>query len=129
MTPSDHNKTLAIIYRVMGWYFTVPLLLAPLILYKTLAPRDSPRRSTQLLGVALACVLLLALVLLFHAAAYGLRRRRRRARRLALWLIPALLFTLPPAIVYVWWFFHSEGGRQMYGEEDYIEPVRPPIEL
>jgi hypothetical protein len=118
MTPSDHNKTLAIIYRVMGWYFTVPLLLAPLILYKTIAPRDSPRRGHQLLGVALACVLLLALVLLFHAAAYGLRRRRRRARTLALWLIPALLFTLPPAIVYVWWFFHSEGGRQMYGEVD-----------
>ena len=72
-------------------------------------------RSSEALQVLILVGLLLTVYIL--TVAYGLLRRRRWAR------IPALilsvlfiwLFPLGTALaIYNWWFFHSEGGKQLY---------------
>jgi Na+-driven multidrug efflux pump len=124
MTTQDHNKTLAIIYTIVGWLLSAPVLLAPPIVYLNLSPPGSRNRAEQILITAIACAIFFALAVPFHVAAAGFRRRRRWVRRLAFMLFPVLLFIAPPAIRYVWWFFHSEGGKQIYGEGG-TEPAAP----
>ena len=98
MSPSDHNKTVAVIYTFAAWYLTLPLLIGPPIAYFNIAPAGSRRHDEQVLIVAAALALFLALAVPFHVAAAGLRRRSRPVRKLALVLLPVLLFIVPPAV-------------------------------
>jgi hypothetical protein len=118
MNPRDHNKTLAIIYTLLGGFFTLPILASPWILAKNVDNYQSPRRDDQIvIAVVVFCVVLF-LALLFLATALSLYRRRPLGRRLALVSSVLLLPLLPPAAVYTWWFMHSEGGKRMYGVAD-----------
>ena len=116
MLPSDHNKTLVIIYSLLGGFFILPIVASPWILAKNVDSYQSPRRDDQILiAVIVFCVVLL-LALLFLATALSLYRRHPAGRKLALVASVLLLPLLPPAAVYTWWFMHSEGGKWMYGK-------------
>jgi hypothetical protein len=118
MSPLDHNKTLALIYSLLGGFFTLPILASPWIVTKNVDRYPSPRREGQILiAVVVFCAVLL-LAALFVSTAIGLYRRRRGGRKLALVSAVLLLPLLPPAAVYTWWFMHSEGGKRMYGVAD-----------
>lgn len=116
MTPRDHNKTVAILYAIPAWYFSFLVLLAPTVVYFNLSPPGSRSRGDQIFYTAVGCTIFFALAVPLHVASVGIRRRRRWARRLAFALMPLLIFCLPPAVPYAWWFFHSEAGKQIYGE-------------
>ena len=118
MSPPDHNKTLAIIYSLLGGFFTLPILASPWVLAKNVDKYPSPRRDDQILIAAIVFCVVLFLALLFLATALSLYRKRPTGRRLALVSSVLLLPLLPPAAIYTWWFMHSEGGKQMYGITD-----------
>jgi hypothetical protein len=118
MSPPDHNKTLAVIYSLLGGFFTLPIVASPWIIAKNVDSYPSPRRDGQvLISVIVFCVVLL-LAALFLSTAISLYRRWRRGRKLALVSAVLLLPLFPPAAVYTWWFVHSEGGKQLYGEAE-----------
>jgi hypothetical protein len=115
MSPPDHNKTVALIYILLGMFFTLPILASPWIIAKNVDSYPSLRRGGQvLIAVVVFCVVLL-LALLFILAAIGLFRRKTWGRRLALISSVLLLPLCPPIAVYAWWFLHSEGGKKLYG--------------
>lgn len=118
MTSPDHNKTLVIIYSLLGAFFTLPILASPWILAKNVDSYPSPRRTDQVIIAAVVFCIVLFLALLFLVTALSMYRRRPSGRKLALVSSVLLLPLLPPAAVYTWWFMHSEGGKQMYGEAD-----------
>lgn len=118
MSPADHNKTLALLYCLLGAFFALPLIASPWIIAKNVDRYPSPRRDEQvLIAVVVFCVVLL-LAALFVSTAVGLYRRWRGGRKLALVSAVLLLPLLPPAAAYTWWFMHSEGGKRMYGAND-----------
>ncbi len=124
MSPSDHNKTLVLIYSLLGGFsllgdfFTLAILASPWILAKNVDRYPSPRKDDQILiAVVVFCVVLL-LALLFLATALSLYRRRPVGRKLALVASVLLLPLLPLAALYTWWFMHSQGGKQMYSVAD-----------
>ena len=118
MSPRDHNKTLSLIYLLLGVFFTLPLIASPWIIAKNVDRYPSARRDDQvLIAVVVFCVVLL-LAVLFVSTAVSLYRRWRTGRKLALVSAVLLLPLLPPAAVYTWWFMHSEGGKRMYGVAD-----------
>jgi hypothetical protein len=117
MTPQDHNKTLVLIYSVLGFYVTLPILAAPWIIISNTNSFLSPRSGTQVLVATVAAIsVLLCLAVLLLLTAFSLYRRKQRARRLA--LISAIVaFPLcPPVTVYTWWFMHSESAKQIYSK-------------
>lgn len=118
MSPLDHNKTLALIYSLLGGFFALPLLASPWIIANEVARHPSPRRDEQILIAVVAFCVVLFLATLFVSTAVSLYRRRHAGRKLALISAVLLLPLLPPAAVYTWWFMHSEGGKQMYGADD-----------
>lgn len=118
MTSADHNKTLAIIYSLLGGFFILPLLASPWILAKNVDSYPSPRRDDQILIAVIVFCVVLTLALLFLATAISLYKRRPFGRKLALVSSVLLLPLLPPAAAYTWWFMHSEGGKRMYEEAD-----------
>jgi MFS family permease len=119
MTPHDHNRTLALIYGLLGALFTIPILVSPLLISRHVDDFPSPRRDKQILIAALAFCAVLSIALLLLLIAYGLHKRKRWARITAL-IIAAILvlyFPLGTALgVYTWWFLHSKGGRQLYSD-------------
>lgn len=118
MSPSDHNKTLVVIYSLLGGFFTLPIVASPWIIAKNVDRYPSPRRNDQvLIAVVVFCVVLF-LAALFVFTAVSLYRRWRGGRKLALISAVFLLPLLPPAAAYTWWFMHSEGGKRMYGAND-----------
>lgn len=118
MTPPDHNKTLAIIYSLLGGFFTLPILASPWILAKNVDRYPSPGRDDQIFIAVIVFCVVLFLALLFLVTALSLYRRRPLGRKLALVSSVLLLPLLPPAALYTWWFMHSEGGKRMYGVAD-----------
>jgi hypothetical protein len=118
MSPTDHNKTLVVIYSLLGGFFTLPIFASPWIIAKNVDRYPSPRRDGQVfIAVMVFCVVLL-LATLFWSTAISLYRRWRWGRKLALVSAVLLLPLLPPAAIYTWWFMHSEGAKRMYGEAD-----------
>jgi hypothetical protein len=113
MTPQDHNKTLGIIYGVLGGLLTIGAiveLVRIIIVEKELARILS---DSYLMPIILG--LLFTIILL--STSYGLFKRRRWARNLSLVLAAlfVLLFPLGTALaVYTWWFMHSEGAKLLY---------------
>ena len=114
MSPPEHNKTIALLYSLLGVFFSLPILASPWIIAKNVDGYPSPRRNSQvLIAIVVFCVVLL-LALLFIFAAVGLFKRKPWGRRLALVSCVLLLPLCPPIATYAWWFMHSEGGKQMY---------------
>lgn len=110
MTPHDHNRTLGIIYGVIGALGLVGLIVVAVLEVRR-RPHDAAERLQWLLY-------LLPLPLLHLLAARGVLTLRRWGRVLALlfailyvWLFP--LGTL--LAVYAWWVLYGETGRQLYG--------------
>jgi hypothetical protein len=114
MTPRDHNKTLAIIYLLLGGFFTLPLIASPWILAKNIDQYPSPRRSDQILIAILFGGAVLFLAILSWSTSLGLYWRKAWGRKLAL-ISSVVFFPLClPIAAYTWWFMHSEGGKQLY---------------
>lgn len=116
MSPADHNKTLIVLYSLLGGFFTLPLVAAPLIIAKNVDSFPSPRRDEQIIIAVLGVCVVLCLVLLFFSIAAGLYGRKIWSRNLALVAAVVLLPLCLPIAVYTWWFMHSEGGKQLYTE-------------
>lgn len=118
MSPQDHNKTLVVIYSLLGGFFTLPLIASPWIIAKNVDSFPSTRRGGQVLIAVVAFSVVLLLALLFFSTATSLYRRRRSGRDLGLVAAVLLLPFCPPIAAYTWWFLHSEGGKRMYGKSD-----------
>lgn len=112
MTPQDHNKTISIIYSFLG----LGLASAAIVwLVRDLRQKDwalAVYKDALFIASAVIAICLLSTV-------YGMVRKRRWARVLALittvffvWLFP--LGTL--LAVYLWWFMHSDGAKQLYSK-------------
>jgi hypothetical protein len=117
MTPQDHNKTLGIIYGLLGGLLTLAALVELIRVITLERELERIRTSTELKVMIPVGLLLMAF---FLSIAYGLLRRRPWGRILVLasavlfvWLVP-----LGTALaIYVWWFLHSEGGKQLYSNQ------------
>jgi hypothetical protein len=108
MTTQDHNKTLVIIFSTFGALWTLVLLASPWFLPLAF------RRQEQMPAAVLVFSFVFVMTLLFWSTAIAMHRRKRMARKLA--LISAItLLMFWPLVVYIWWFMHSEGAKQMYG--------------
>lgn len=109
MTPHDHNRTLGIIYWVIGALVLMGLLAAAILEVRR-RPNDAAERLRWLLYV-------LPLPLLQLLTAYGVFTLRRWGRVLAL-LFSALYVWLFPLgtllAIYAWWVLYSESGRLLY---------------
>ena len=55
------------------------------------------------------------MALLFWSTAISMHRRKPVGRKLALISAAAALLLFWAVGVYIWWFMHSEGAKQMYG--------------
>jgi len=118
MSPSDHNKTLALLYSLLGGFSTLPLLASPLIIATSVDSFPSPRREGQIIVAAASFCLVLFIALLFYSTAAGLYRRKPSGRKLGMVVAVLLLPFCPPIAAYTWWFLHSEGGKELYGDEE-----------
>jgi glucan phosphoethanolaminetransferase (alkaline phosphatase superfamily) len=116
MSPPDHNKTLTLIYSLLGSFFTLPLLASPWIIAKNVDRYPSARRDGQVIIATMVFCVVLFLALLFLSTAFNLYRRSKWGRKLALVASVVMLPLCPPIAIYTWWFMHSDGGKQMYGE-------------
>ncbi|MGA9996904.1 MAG: hypothetical protein WBP93_15910 [Pyrinomonadaceae bacterium] len=115
MSPLDHNKTLAILYTLMGGYFALPILASPFVIAFNIDSFLSPRSGTLVLIATIAILgVLLFLALLHLSTAFSLYKRKQRGRTLALISAVFSILLCPPLAVYTWWFMHSEGGKQLY---------------
>lgn len=117
MTPRDHNRTLGIIFGLLGILVLLGLMLAAVSELRR-RPTDAAERLWWMLYV-------LPLPLLQLLTAYGVFNIRRWGRVLALLLsvFYVLLFPLGTLLaIYTWWALYGENGRQMYSST-------PPAEL
>lgn len=115
MSPADHNKTLVVLYSLISALFTLPLLIAPLILLVSPSLIAKNLKSTdQVLIATVAYCFVVLLALLFPVTGYSLYKRKSVGRSLALISAVALLPVCWPLGVYTWWFMHSEGGKTLY---------------
>lgn len=118
MTTLDHNKTLVIIYSLLGGFFTIPILASPWIIATSVDRFPSPRREGQIIVAASSFCLVLFIALLFYSTAAALYRRKPSGRKLGMVVAVLLLPFCPPIAGYTWWFLHSEGGKRLYGDEE-----------
>jgi hypothetical protein len=117
MTPRDHNKTLVIIFFVLGGLLTAAALVELVRIIVVEREMERIRTSTEL-KVMIPVGLLLMIFLL--SIGYGLLTRRPWGRILALvsTVLFVWLFPLGTALaIYAWWFLHSEGGKQFYSKQ------------
>lgn len=109
MTPEDHNKTLSIIYGLIGI-----LILIALTVWVVLEARRHPSDIIQRVGWGLY---LLPLPLLKLLTAYGLYSRRRWARIIALMFSVLYIWIFPLGTglaIYTWSICFSADGRRLY---------------
>jgi hypothetical protein len=107
MSPQDHNKTLVIIFSAFGALWTLVLLASPWIVVLAF-------RRQELMPTIAVFSFVSLMTLLFWSTAMAMHRRKRVGRKLAL-ISAAMLLMFWPLTVYIWWFLHSEGAKQMYG--------------
>lgn len=117
MTPQDHNKTVVIIYSFLGFLLAGTAIV---LLVRDLKQKDwalAIYKDELFIASAVLSACLLSTV-------YGMLRRRPWGRILALittifyvWAFP--LGTL--LAVYLWWFLHSEGAKQLYSKSSMSE--------
>jgi hypothetical protein len=118
MSPADHNKTLVVLYSLISGLFTLPLLVAPLVLLvsPSLLTKNL-RRPDEVLIAMVVYGLVVLFSLLFPVTGYCLYKRKPVGRNLAL---ISGVFLLPPCWplgVYIWWFMHSDGAKEMYRQK------------
>jgi hypothetical protein len=124
MTPQDHNKTLALLYGIIG---TLALTGLTFIVMRQIdkSPSSVPSQTAQHIKLLVAIknsaadLSLLLPPLLQLVTAYGLFMKRRWGRIIALIFSAffVLLFPLGTGLaIYTWWFLHSKGARQLYFE-------------
>jgi O-antigen/teichoic acid export membrane protein len=111
MTAQDHNKTLVILLSALAAFFTVGLLASPWIIAQNFNRQDKILVAIIVFGV----VLLMALLL--WSTVVSMYRRKPVARKLALISAVLVLPLFWPVGVYAWWFMHSEGAKEMYGQK------------
>jgi hypothetical protein len=118
MTPKDHNKTLGIIFSLIGVASALFFIWGPLSLVfgkqRGFSLEDSLNRFLLVVWLVLLFFSLLTL-----STAVGMFKRRWWARITAM-LVAVLVvwwFPLGTAIgVYTWWVLHSEGSKQFYSK-------------
>src|SRR5713226_7952911 len=121
MTAEGHNQTLATLYFVYGGIHGLTLAgLALLIFVVRIASPIAFSISAFWLTTAVIVfiVVLVAVVLLPLAVAYGLLKRKRWARPIGLTVAVLSLVNIPIGTalgIYTIKFFRSEGGAQLYG--------------
>jgi ABC-type Fe3+ transport system permease subunit len=115
MSPQDHNKTVIVLFTLIAVFPTLLLCASPWIISKNVSDIPSPRRDEQVLIASIVTGIFILLVLLLWGVVVGLYRRKLWGRRLALFSCIPLLFYCPPVAAYTWWFFHSDGGKRLYG--------------
>jgi hypothetical protein len=116
MTSHDHNKTLGIIYSLIGGASALFFIWGPLSLIfgkqKGFSLDDGLNRFLLVMWLILMLFAFLTL-----STAVGMFKRRAWARKIAM-LVAVLIvwwFPLGTALgVYTWWFLHSEGSKQLY---------------
>jgi hypothetical protein len=109
MSPSDHNKTLGLIYGLIGI-----LILTGVLFAAAFEARRRPADATQRLAWMLY---LLPLPFVQILTAFGIFTRRRWGRILALILSALYVWIFPLGTllaIYAFWFFHSDGGKQLF---------------
>jgi uncharacterized BrkB/YihY/UPF0761 family membrane protein len=114
MSPQDHNKTLVVLFSIIGVFLTLSLGASPWIIAKNVSSIPSPRRDEQILTISIVLGIFILLFLWFWLIVIGLYRRKPWGRTLALCSAVLWLFYCPPVAVYVWWFLHTENGKQLY---------------
>jgi hypothetical protein len=116
MTAQDHNKTLAILYSLIGGASSLFFIWGPLSLIlgkqKGFSLDDGLNRFLLVMWVILLLFSLLTL-----STAVGMFRRRAWARKSAMIMSVLVVWWFPLGTalgVYTWWFLHSEGSKQLY---------------
>lgn len=116
MTPHDHNKTLGIIYGLLGGLLVL-LAAVELVRIVTLNKELNHIRSDSALLTLIIAGLILTVLLI--ATSYGIFKRRSWARVCSLILVGLFIWLVPlgtALAIYTWWFMHSKGGKQLYGK-------------
>lgn len=114
MTPQDHNRTISIIYSLLG------LLLAGtaiILLVRDLSRHHEWARAIYKDELFIAAAVISTYLL---TTVYEMIRRNGWTRVLALiTTIFFFVFLFPLGIilsVYIWWFMHSDGAKQLYSK-------------
>src|SRR3569832_1022302 len=96
MSPRDHNKTLVVLYSLVGGSLGLLLCASPWIIAKNVSSIPSPRRNDQIMTAVILTGVVLFFFLLLLSTAVGLYRRKRWGRKLALCIAVLWLFYCPP---------------------------------
>jgi uncharacterized membrane protein (DUF2068 family) len=122
MTPQDHNKTLAMLYGIIGVLALTGLTFIVIRQIDKLPPSDMSQ-TTQHVALLAAikntgpALSLLLPPLLQLVTGYGLFMKRRWGRVIALISSAFFVFVVPLGTglaIYTWWFLHSKGAVQLY---------------
>jgi hypothetical protein len=122
MSPTDHNKTITILFMLVAIFPTLLLCASPWIIANNVSATPSPKRDDQILIATTVTAAFILIVLLLWATVLGIHRRKLWGRKLALCSCIPLLFYCPPIAVYTWWFFHSEYSRHLYSNKYEQQP-------
>src|SRR5215213_882075 len=118
MTARDHNRTLGIVYGLLGALVLVGLTVAT-ISESRRRPSDAAERLQWMLYV-------LPLPALQLLTAYGIYTVRRWGRMLALLFSVLYVWVFPFGTllaVYTWWVLYGETGRMLYSSSQSSEPA------
>lgn len=122
MTPQDHNKTLALLYGIIGVLALTGLIFVVMRQMNKLHSAE-PSQAAQHVNLILAIknsspqLSLLMPPLLQLVTAYGLFMKRRWGRIVALVFSAFFVLIVPLGTglaIYTWWFLHSKGAMQLY---------------
>jgi hypothetical protein len=115
MTPQDHNKTIGIVYGLLGGLLVTVLLVIQAKVF--FSKRALGEIEDPFLPTAVPVGLVLGLLFLFTT--YGIFRRRNWGRILTLIMACLLIWLFPLGTIlaiYTWWFMHSEGAKRLYAK-------------
>jgi len=112
MTSQDHNKTIVFIYSFFGLVLAVTAIV---LLVRDLKQKDwalAIYKDALFIAATVLSIYLLTMV-------YGMVRRKRWGRVLALITAAFFIWFFPVGTllaVYIWWFMHSDGAKQLYSK-------------
>jgi hypothetical protein len=116
MTPQDHNKTLGIIYSLLGGASALFFIWGPLSLIfgkqRGFSLDDGLNRFLLVMWLILLIFSLMTL-----STAVGMFRRKAWVRKTAMIMAVLVIWWFPLGTalgIYTWWFMHSEASHQLY---------------